>query len=168
MGCGWNVPHWQQVTTNLRKLKFLPKHYTKDFVLGTWQCDEYKEFFLQLPVHIQLARGLMASSLALGGISLLLAIPGLHCTRIYENDDFGSSLKSKILFICGVMILIQGILVRETPLRYSFFQRSQHVVQSVTMLTWSLLTITIGTLCRILLIISFMDTPFTLVGYQWE
>ena len=61
----------------------------------------------------------MVSSLALGGISLLLAIPGLHCTRIYENDDFGSSLKHKILFICGVMIMIQGILV----LSEGFFQK---------------------------------------------
>ena len=65
----------------------------------------------------------MVSSLALGGISLLLAIPGLHCTRIYENDDFGSSLKHKILFICGVMIMIQGILVLSVGFYLFFLSR---------------------------------------------
>ena len=106
-------------------------HVITVFELGTWQCDEYKEFFLQLPVHIQLARGLMSSSLVLGGISLLLAIPGLHCTRIYENDDFGSPLKSKILFISGVMIMIQGILVLYEPF-YVIFNVNETKFRQIT------------------------------------
>ncbi|XP_061682563.1 claudin-8-like [Syngnathoides biaculeatus] len=71
------------------------------------QCKVY-DSLLFLPAELQAARGLMCCSLALSGLGLLVAAPGLRCTSCLRGND---RAKAAILAAAGGMQLLASVCV---------------------------------------------------------
>lgn len=72
------------------------------------QCKVY-DSLLALSPDLQAARGLMCSSLALGGLGVLISLVGLQCTSCIENSN--RRAKRLVLIIAGSMILMACLCV---------------------------------------------------------
>ncbi|XP_061538471.1 claudin-8-like [Phycodurus eques] len=71
------------------------------------QCKVY-DSLLFLPAELQAARGLMCCSLALSGLGLLVATPGLRCTSCFRGND---RVKAATLAVAGGMQLLASVCV---------------------------------------------------------
>ncbi|KAK9518874.1 hypothetical protein VZT92_021642 [Zoarces viviparus] len=105
------LPHWLTVSTSL-----LP---VESYGLGLWEtcvvqdvgvteCRAY-DSLLGLPSYLKLARVLMCTSLAVGALGMLVAVPGLYLVAGCGGLG-GSRTKRTLMVTGGVLGVISGVL----------------------------------------------------------
>merc|ERR1712127_830937 len=72
-------------------------HYTT----GSWQCDDYDQFFISLPAVIQGSRAFMIFSIIASFVSLIFMFPGGRCTIYYMDHP---NLKARLAGMSAVLI----------------------------------------------------------------
>ncbi|KAJ8274556.1 hypothetical protein COCON_G00091810 [Conger conger] len=72
---------------------------------GQIQCKQY-DSLLQLPVEVQVTRGLMITAILLSFIAALVAMVGMNCTTCLEND---MQQKAKVAMAGGILFIIAGV-----------------------------------------------------------
>ncbi|XP_062338318.1 claudin-1 [Osmerus eperlanus] len=72
---------------------------------GQVQCKVY-DSLLHLPAMVQGTRGLMLVSIIICLISMLVAIVGMKCTTILEDQK---QQKNKVAMVGGIMFIISGL-----------------------------------------------------------
>ncbi|XP_013927805.1 PREDICTED: claudin-2 [Thamnophis sirtalis] len=72
---------------------------------GITQCDIYNSL-LSLPIDLQLAQALMATSIAIGFLAAILSVAGMRCTIFSQ----GSPAKDKVAVVGGVIFVLGGLL----------------------------------------------------------
>ncbi|XP_061684436.1 claudin-7-like isoform X1 [Syngnathoides biaculeatus] len=73
--------------------------------LGTLQCSKFKTL-LGLPVHVQVCRALMMSSLVAGLASVIVSILGLKCSRAGGGSE---RAKAQLVLSGGVSLILSGV-----------------------------------------------------------
>ncbi|KAM9811915.1 claudin-7-like isoform 1-T1 [Syngnathus typhle] len=72
--------------------------------LGSLQCNKFKTL-LGLPVHVQVCRALMMSSLVVGLAAIIVSILGLKCSKVGGGSP---QVKGQFLLSGGVMLILSG------------------------------------------------------------
>ena len=72
---------------------------------GSWQCDDYDQFFISLPAVIQGARAFMILAIIMSFISMMLLLPGGRCTVYYTNHP---NMKARLAGMSAVLIVISA------------------------------------------------------------
>ncbi|KAM9811916.1 claudin-7-like [Syngnathus typhle] len=73
--------------------------------LGSLQCNKFKTL-LGLPVHVQVCRALMMSSLVVGLAAIIVSILGLKCSKVGGGSP---QVKGQFLLSGGVMLILSGV-----------------------------------------------------------
>ncbi|XP_037123311.1 claudin-19-like isoform X1 [Syngnathus acus] len=72
--------------------------------LGSLQCNKFKTL-IGLPVHVQVCRALMMSSLVVGLAAIIVSILGLKCSKVGGGSP---QVKGQFLLSGGVMLILSG------------------------------------------------------------
>ncbi|KAM6948680.1 claudin-1 [Aplochiton taeniatus] len=72
---------------------------------GQVQCKTY-DSLLQLPGMIQATRGLMVTSILVGGLAIMVATVGMKCTTCLADDQ---QQKDRVALAGGILFLISGL-----------------------------------------------------------
>ncbi|XP_037123312.1 claudin-7-like isoform X2 [Syngnathus acus] len=73
--------------------------------LGSLQCNKFKTL-IGLPVHVQVCRALMMSSLVVGLAAIIVSILGLKCSKVGGGSP---QVKGQFLLSGGVMLILSGV-----------------------------------------------------------
>ncbi|XP_072244843.1 putative claudin-24 [Leuresthes tenuis] len=105
------LPQWLTMSTTLLAMESYELGLWETCVvqdIGGMECRAY-DSLLGLSSDLKLARVLMCTSLAVGILGILVAIPGLHL--VHSCKEHGSKrIKKTLIIIGGVLGMISGVL----------------------------------------------------------